>query len=338
VAEAKAAAGDRKEAVAFGADVQSESAEVALAAPRAEAAPGAPDAPAVDGLGKGLIAESEAAQASEPPAGGPKLGGALELSPAAAGASNFGAGRDPALLRSFSSGTFAAEGRSAAAPGLRAEVESEPPIVLDPFIVDAAEDKGSYRANSTLAGTRVRTDLKDVSSAITVMTAQFLQDTGVNSEKGLLAYAPKTEVAGLEDPNAATTTTSTTTTVAPAFSGEETLVLSPFVVGASEDKESSRDADSREGGTPGRPDCRLCAGECDPLGHRPRGDGHGFTRRDRGGRQAGRCRGASRRIRGGERREGPGLDLLAPRERRVLPPGAGGARPRRGAGPGADPP
>ncbi|HEY1794474.1 MAG TPA: hypothetical protein VGG34_16295, partial [Opitutaceae bacterium] len=46
----------------------------------------------------------------------------------------------------------------------------EEPTVLSPFVVDASEDKGSYQAESTLAGTRVRTDLKDVASAISVVT------------------------------------------------------------------------------------------------------------------------------------------------------------------------
>ena len=69
--------------------------------------------------------------------------------------------------------------------------------MLSPFVVDAAEDKGSYKANSTLAGTRVRTDLKDVASAITVVTAQFLQDTGAKNAQDLLVYTPSTEVAGL---------------------------------------------------------------------------------------------------------------------------------------------
>ncbi len=70
-------------------------------------------------------------------------------------------------------------------------------MVLSPFVVDASEDKGSYKANSTLAGTRVRTDLKDVSSAITVVTAQFLQDTGAKNAEDLLVYTPSTEVTGL---------------------------------------------------------------------------------------------------------------------------------------------
>jgi hypothetical protein len=81
---------------------------------------------------------------------------------------------------------------AAAAPS-----DQEEPTVLSPFVVDAAEDKGSYKANSTLAGTRVRTDLKDVASAITVVTAQFLQDTGAKNAQDLLVYTPSTEVAGL---------------------------------------------------------------------------------------------------------------------------------------------
>jgi hypothetical protein len=83
------------------------------------------------------------------------------------------------------------------APAAAAAPDTEEPTVLSPFVVDASEDKGSYKANSTLAGTRVRTDLKDVASAITVVTAQFLQDTGAKNASDLLVYTPSTEVAGL---------------------------------------------------------------------------------------------------------------------------------------------
>ena len=61
--------------------------------------------------------------------------------------------------------------------GALAGVSGEP-TVLPPVMADASQDKGSYRANSTLAGTRMRTDLKDVSSAISVVSAQFLDDVG----------------------------------------------------------------------------------------------------------------------------------------------------------------
>ncbi len=70
--------------------------------------------------------------------------------------------------------------------------------MLSPFVVDASEDKGSYKANSTLAGTRVRTDLNDVASSISVVTAQFLQDTGATDNESLLVYTLNTQVGGLQ--------------------------------------------------------------------------------------------------------------------------------------------
>jgi len=70
-------------------------------------------------------------------------------------------------------------------------------VVLSPFVVSASEDAGSYSATSTLAGTRVRTDLRDTASAISVVTQQFLQDTGATNEASLLVYTPSTEVGGI---------------------------------------------------------------------------------------------------------------------------------------------
>ncbi|HEU5080107.1 MAG TPA: TonB-dependent receptor plug domain-containing protein [Opitutaceae bacterium] len=70
-------------------------------------------------------------------------------------------------------------------------------IELSPFIISASEDAGSYRATSTLAGTRVRTDLRDVASSISVYTKQFLQDTGARNNQDLLVYTTNTEVGGI---------------------------------------------------------------------------------------------------------------------------------------------
>ncbi len=83
---------------------------------------------------------------------------------------------------------------SAAGPATSPEEET---IQLSPFVVDASKDQNGYRANSTLAGTRVRTDLKDVASAISVVTEQFLKDTGSHDNSDLLVYTPSTEVAGI---------------------------------------------------------------------------------------------------------------------------------------------
>ncbi|HVZ64538.1 MAG TPA: TonB-dependent receptor plug domain-containing protein [Lacunisphaera sp.] len=95
---------------------------------------------------------------------------------------------------------------AAATPGLVAQTqnapaptpagsENESTIVLSPFEVSATKDTG-YQATETLAGTRIRTDLKDVASAITVVTKEFLQDIGATDNSTLLQYTPSAEVAG----------------------------------------------------------------------------------------------------------------------------------------------
>ncbi|MBC2605025.1 TonB-dependent receptor plug domain-containing protein [Pelagicoccus albus] len=66
---------------------------------------------------------------------------------------------------------------------------------LSPFEVTAEEDEG-YRATSSLAGTRIRTELKDVGSAISVYTEQFLDDVGATDSGTLLQYATNAEVGG----------------------------------------------------------------------------------------------------------------------------------------------
>jgi len=71
----------------------------------------------------------------------------------------------------------------------------EDTILLSPFVVDASKDDG-YQAKNTLAGTRIRTDLKDVGASISVMTASFLKDTGSKNAEQLLVYSNNTEVAG----------------------------------------------------------------------------------------------------------------------------------------------
>ena len=48
-------------------------------------------------------------------------------------------------------------------------------VVLSPFEVTAGSDEG-YAARETLAGTRFKSELKDVPSQVTVMTKEFLQD------------------------------------------------------------------------------------------------------------------------------------------------------------------
>jgi outer membrane receptor for ferric coprogen and ferric-rhodotorulic acid len=71
-------------------------------------------------------------------------------------------------------------------------------VVLSPFVVSSDEDVGDvgYAARSTLAGTRIRTDVKDVGSSISIITSKFLQDTNVTNQADLLVYTTNSEVAG----------------------------------------------------------------------------------------------------------------------------------------------
>ncbi|MSU73225.1 MAG: hypothetical protein EXS43_12960, partial [Opitutus sp.] len=73
----------------------------------------------------------------------------------------------------------------------------ENPVQLSPFVVEGETDRG-YAATSTLAGTRLRTDLRDVGAAVSVVTAQFLADTGSINARDLLIYTTGTEAGGFE--------------------------------------------------------------------------------------------------------------------------------------------
>jgi outer membrane receptor protein involved in Fe transport len=53
-------------------------------------------------------------------------------------------------------------------------------IELSPFVVTASEDTG-YRATATAAGSRLKTDLKDVAASLTVLTNDFMDDLGANN-------------------------------------------------------------------------------------------------------------------------------------------------------------
>ncbi len=76
-------------------------------------------------------------------------------------------------------------------------MNDEKVIELSPFTVDGSDNTG-YSASSTLAGTRIRTDLKDLGSAISVYTSEFLDDIGATDAGTLLSYTSNTEVGGAQ--------------------------------------------------------------------------------------------------------------------------------------------
>lgn len=65
-------------------------------------------------------------------------------------------------------------------------------IVLSPFMVDTTKDVG-YAATSTLGGTRLKSELRDVASQIDVMTAEFLDDIGALTLDEALRFSMNTE-------------------------------------------------------------------------------------------------------------------------------------------------
>ncbi|MEM9160169.1 MAG: TonB-dependent receptor plug domain-containing protein, partial [Verrucomicrobiota bacterium] len=68
---------------------------------------------------------------------------------------------------------------------------------LSPFTVEASDNEG-YRASTTLAGSRVRSNISDLGSSISVVTSEFLQDTGATDGESLLSYVGNVEVGGTQ--------------------------------------------------------------------------------------------------------------------------------------------
>ena len=77
-----------------------------------------------------------------------------------------------------------------------AEEEEDDIIELSVFVIREDEDTG-YAAAATLAGTRIRTPLRDVASAISVLTKELFEDTGATDGQTILPYATSMEVHGV---------------------------------------------------------------------------------------------------------------------------------------------
>ncbi|MEO6244910.1 MAG: TonB-dependent receptor plug domain-containing protein, partial [Opitutaceae bacterium] len=72
-------------------------------------------------------------------------------------------------------------------------------IVLSPFVVDTSADQG-YQASSTLAGSRLKTELKDVAASVTVLTNEFLDDLAATNITDALAFVAGAENDATTDP------------------------------------------------------------------------------------------------------------------------------------------
>lgn len=74
---------------------------------------------------------------------------------------------------------------------------SDDVVVLSPFEVQATSGRNSYTMDSTLAGNRLSTQLRDIGSSLTVVTSQFLRDTGATDNTSLLQRIGSAEVGGV---------------------------------------------------------------------------------------------------------------------------------------------
>ncbi|KXU36029.1 hypothetical protein AXK12_04180 [Cephaloticoccus capnophilus] len=70
-------------------------------------------------------------------------------------------------------------------------------FILTPFEVSTGNETTGYTAATTLAGNRLNTQLRDVGSAVTVVTEELLRDIGATDNRSLLQYTVGTEVGGL---------------------------------------------------------------------------------------------------------------------------------------------
>jgi iron complex outermembrane receptor protein len=87
-------------------------------------------------------------------------------------------------LALFASAAFA---QTVAPPAPAAEAAIE----LNPFVVTADTDEG-YASKETLSGTRLRTDIKNVASSMSVVTAEMLRDMGATSFYDVVDFLPST--------------------------------------------------------------------------------------------------------------------------------------------------
>ena len=75
--------------------------------------------------------------------------------------------------------------------------DDEDITTLSPFTIEESDSIG-YQATNTLAGSRLKTPLRDIGSAIQVITAELFEDTGSTTMEEILPYALNMEVGGVQ--------------------------------------------------------------------------------------------------------------------------------------------
>ncbi|MEX0325034.1 MAG: TonB-dependent receptor plug domain-containing protein [Puniceicoccaceae bacterium] len=78
-----------------------------------------------------------------------------------------------------------------------ADSDNEEVYELSPFIVESDSDIG-YLATSTLAGTRINSDIKDIGAAVSVYTEEFIKDIDATKVEDILTYTTSGEGGGMQ--------------------------------------------------------------------------------------------------------------------------------------------
>lgn len=101
-----------------------------------------------------------------------------------------------ALVGWLGAATAADAQQTATPPKQKTEI-----IALSPFEVTSTKDTG-YAGQDTLAGSRLRTNLRDIPAAISPITAEFISDIAAINVEDVMEYAPSTRME-VEDGRAA---------------------------------------------------------------------------------------------------------------------------------------
>ncbi|MBK1875807.1 TonB-dependent receptor plug domain-containing protein [Pelagicoccus mobilis] len=79
---------------------------------------------------------------------------------------------------------------------LQAQDEDDEVFTLSPFTV-TGDEEGGYRSTETMAGTRLRTQIKDTPATLSVLTGDFLDELGATDIASVAEFLPSTETYGI---------------------------------------------------------------------------------------------------------------------------------------------
>ena len=95
------------------------------------------------------------------------------------------------LLAILLFGSLSAQQLPPPAPNPAVPGANDAPVELNPFVITADADNG-YAPTETLSGTRLKTQVKDVPSAISIISADMLADLGALNFNDVLDFLPST--------------------------------------------------------------------------------------------------------------------------------------------------